>query len=509
MGGSKKRLPDRRLFRYQSLSRNCHTTALRMTVPGYRRLLFPAGLATAAFSAYGLLIRANDGDSYATDLPLIGGIRYVSGIFAWLAAAWFCARLLDFLLYRAALSAPRPTQYPRLLSDLLHGIVFVLAAIAILIFVFRQQATGFIATSSVLIAVIGFALRYIISDVFSGIALNFDHPYRIGDWVEPAPGLVGRVAEITWRTTRLVTRDGAAVVVPNGLVATGRLINYSDPESTFRVNLKMPLDYRIPVDRAKQVLVAGAVSATRSFPNLRPDVLVQDTGESGVTYVVRFWVPDYAEENACRDAVLSGVLDALRHAGLTAGAPRREIAVARAEPHDGRKRPPLAALLGAIRPFSAFTPVELTELVEHLAEHPVREGGVVVRQGEAGGSLFFVAEGALEVRVANGNATEMAVDCLAAGDIFGEISLLTGEARQATVVALTAALLYEVRKEDLAPLLRRRPELGEALASIMVERQQWNVARLRSRDHANAAAAPSSAEILRRLRSFFGLAPAS
>jgi hypothetical protein len=113
-----------------------------MTVPGYRRLLFPAGLATAAFFAHSLSLRANDGDGYATELPLVGSARYISGIIAWLAAAWFCARLLDFLLHRAALSAPRPTQYPRLLSDLLHGIVFVLAAIAILIFVFRQQATG-------------------------------------------------------------------------------------------------------------------------------------------------------------------------------------------------------------------------------------------------------------------------------------------------------------------------------------------------------------------------------
>src|SRR6185437_13755140 len=251
MGGSKKRLPDRRLFRYQSLSRNCHITALRMTVPGYRRLLFPAGLATAAFSAYGLLIRANDGDSYATDLPLIGGVRYVSGIFAWLAAAWFCARLLDFLLYRAALSAPRPTQYPRLLSDLLHGIVFVLAAIAILIFVFRQQATGFIATSSVLIAVIGFALRYIISDVFSGIALNFDHPYRIGDWVEPAGSTIGRVTEITWRTTRLVTREGTTVIVPNGLVSAGRLVNYSEPGPAFRASLRLWIDPALPVERVK------------------------------------------------------------------------------------------------------------------------------------------------------------------------------------------------------------------------------------------------------------------
>lgn len=480
-----------------------------MTAPGYRRLIPPAALAAVAFFVYSLSLRANEVAGFATDDPLVSGARYVSGIIAWLAAAWFAARLLDFLLYRAALSAPRPTQYPRLLSDLLHGILFVLAAIAIFIFVFQQAATGFIATSSVLIAVIGFALRYIISDVFSGIALNFDHPYRLGDWVEPSPGLVGRVSEITWRTTRLLTRDGASVVVPNGLIATGRLVNYSEPEPTFRANLRLSLDPRVPVGRAKQVLLAGAIAATRTFPELRPDILVQDCGESGVSYVVRFWVPDFAEENACRDAVLSGVLEALRHAGLAAAAPKREIAVSRASRPDGPKRPPLTALLAAIGPFSAFTPGELADLAEHLSECPVKEGSVVVRQGDSGGSLFFVAEGALEVRVSNRNGAEIAVDCLAAGDVFGEISLLTGEARHATIVALTTALLYEVRKDDIAPLLRHRPALGEALAAIMAERQQWNIARLRSLEHAiDMGPAPSSADILRRLRGFFGLAPA-
>jgi CRP-like cAMP-binding protein len=295
--------------------------------------------------------------------------------------------------------------------------------------------------------------------------------------------------------------------VPNGLIATGRLINYSDPEPTFRVNLRLPLDHRVPVERARQVLLAGAISATRSFPNLRPDVLVQEVGESGIVYVVRFWVPSYAEENTCRDTVLSGVLEGLRHAGLAASAPRREIAVSRAALPDAGKRPSLAALLGAIGPFSAFTPAELADVAEQLAERPIKEGTVVVRQGDAGASLFFVAEGALDVRVADKNGAEITVDCLAAGDIFGEISLLTGEARRATIVALTGALLYEMRKDDLAPLLQRRPELGDALAAIMAERQQWNGARLRSREYAVAVTpAQSSAEILRRLRSFFGLA---
>jgi small-conductance mechanosensitive channel len=78
--------------------------------------------------------------------------------------------------------------------------------------------------------VIGFALRNVISDVFVGIALGIDHPYRIGDWIETAQGSAGKVAEITWRTTRLIDRNGFVIIVPNGLAARQRLINYGDGE---------------------------------------------------------------------------------------------------------------------------------------------------------------------------------------------------------------------------------------------------------------------------------------
>ncbi len=112
----------------------------------------------------------------------------------------------------------------------------------ILLLVFDQPATGLITVSSVVIAVIGFALRNVISDVFSGIALGVDHPYRIGDWIETTQGNSGKVSEITWRTTRLIDRNGFVIIVPNGLVAGQRLINYGDGERDYRTALRVPLD---------------------------------------------------------------------------------------------------------------------------------------------------------------------------------------------------------------------------------------------------------------------------
>ena len=161
----------------------------------------------------------------------------------------------------------------------------------------KASATGLIATSSVVIAVIGFALRNIISDVFSGIALGIDHPYRIGDWIEIGEGSAGRVIQISWRTTRLLTRDGVALIVPNGLIAGHRLINYGAGEQAYRTSLGSRLPRRFPrIGQSGSSLGAPSRLAVTTS-GLAPDVLLQDYSEGAAIYAVRFMVPDYGHES--------------------------------------------------------------------------------------------------------------------------------------------------------------------------------------------------------------------
>jgi len=477
-----------------------------VVAPGYRLLAVPAVVLATTFLAYHLTSRPELMADAGLGTGSLTVIRDVSGIAAWLALAWLGGRGGDLFVRRLALASRRPSPPPRLLSDLLRALLFSLAAIAIFIFVFDQPATGLIATSSVMIAVIGFALRYIISDVFSGIALNFDHPYRIGDWVETSPGVVGRVTEITWRATRLTTRDGIAIIAPNGLIATGRLINYSEPGPSFRTIIRLSLDIAVPSERAKRLLLAGATAATRSYPDLRPDVLLQDCAEDGVVYVVRFWVPNYGEENICRDVVMAGLLRALRRGGIALATPKRAVAWSRDRRGGTIQRTPLETLIAEVELFRAFEPEEQAVLAARLRERRVEPGAVVVREGDPGGSLFLVAEGALDVRLRIANGSDATVDRMVPGDLFGEISLLTGAPRAASIVAATDAVLYELCKEDIDPLLQRRPELGAPLAALMAERQRHNLDRMQALEQAtNGATPPSSEDLLRRLRSFFGL----
>ena len=465
-------------------------------------MVAPAALALAGFA----LRAATPGLARWLGLPPDGVfalvLRDIAGVCGWIALAWAGARLFDALLLRAADAARRPEPYPRLLGDMARAVLFAAAGLAILVLVFGQPALGLLTTSGVAVAVIGFALRNVISDVFSGIALGIDRPYRIADWIETAQGCAGRVEELSWRATRLVTRDGVAQLVPNGLIAAHRLINYGPAGSQYRVSLRVPLDPGLPPERARRVLLAGALDAGRDIPGLAPDVVLHEIADGAAVYLVRFRVPDYGREAQCRDAVAGAVLRALQHVGLNIARPAREVRLERPGPAPARPR--RAALLGRIELFRGFPADERAAIEELMRERVLGRGSSVVRQGEPGYSVFIVAEGALDV-VREQDGAETPLRRLVPGDIFGEMSLLTGQPRTATVRAATDAVVFEVAKDHLDPVLRRRPELAEGLAAMVAARQAANAERDRTPEGPAPPDLPQGDDLLRRIKAFFHL----
>lgn len=459
-------------------------------------LAVPAIFAVAGFALFVAIPLLTQRLSLASDSIPALILHHTSGVWTFLALAWLAARVCDALLRHVAVVSRNGVPYPRLLTDLLRAALFATAAMTIVLFVFGQPATGLITVSSVLIAVIGFALRNVISDVFSGIALGVDHPYRIGDWIETTQGTAGRVTEITWRTTRLMERNGFSIVVPNGLVAGQRLINYGNGEHDYRVALRVPLDPALPVARAKRILLAGALDAARDLPGLTPDVLLVDYADGSAVYLVRFRVPDFGRETPCRDTVASRVLHALHCAGL--GIQRHVLDVHPAPVS------PRAALLNQIDLFRAFDPAERAELAGRMRAREVMAGQPVVRQGDPGSALYVLAEGILDVRIDHGDSGPIR-DRIAPGEIFGEISLLTGQARSATITAELDSLVYEIHREDLDPILRRRPEIAEGLAAVMSEHQDRNARLGRTLGTQPELAAPTRDDLLARLRLLFHL----
>ncbi|MBP2298955.1 mechanosensitive ion channel family protein [Azospirillum picis] len=433
---------------------------------------------------------------------------------AWLVAAWVGSRVIDLLAAGSSGSnggtngaVPRQPRIPRLLSDLLRFLVYGVAVVGILAFVLNQPVTGLLATSGVAIAVLGFALRNMIADIFAGIALNIEHPYRIGDWLELSPGVSGRVDEINWRATRLIASDGTALIVPNGIVAGSRFVNFSWPNPAFRTTAAILLDSDIPVERAKRILLSALLCADGVLPTPQPDVIVDAVTPNGINYLVRFWIDDGGRVSQVRDAVLSAALSNLAHAGVEPARPKQESRPrADAGVEGGSLR---RSLLRRLELFDAFDDPEIEALGRAMRRRLIAAGSAAVRQGDAGESLFVIAEGVFDVQVAaadpGGRPAVRHLTRLRPGELFGEMSLLTGQPRSASVVACTDAVIFELERSHLDPVLRRRPELAERLAELMADRQSRNNTRP---DRPEGSAPPPHAEkqaLLARLRGIFGL----
>lgn len=421
---------------------------------------------------------------------------------AWLALANLVIRTLDRFLWPRI--ARRP---PRLLTDLVAGVVWFAVALVVIGRVFGVPVTGILTTSGVAVAVLGFALRDMLASLFSGIALNLEGPHRIGDWLEVAPGTVGRVVEVGWLTTRLVTLDGIGLVVPNAQLATRGFANFNRPSMAWRDQVQVTLSYDVSPVRAERILLAAAAEVDQANAAGRaPDAKIASCGEGGVVWNLRYWLADYRERTEIRHLVHAAVLRHLYKAGLSPAHRKLDLYHAPMPARTLDDRTQLDALLLRSDLFGHLPDEDLSTLAANARRLRVSAGTPVVRQGEPGSSLFIVVEGVLDVYVETGSNGSRKVHVLRPGDMFGEFSLLTGAPRSATVTARTASLVFEITKTNLMPVLEHCPELADAMSRILVERQaERDRPQDEPADRGASATIDGEHSLVQRIRSFFGL----
>ncbi|MCA9129195.1 MAG: mechanosensitive ion channel family protein [Planctomycetales bacterium] len=239
---------------------------------------------------------------------------------AYFASAWLVSRVLSLALDQAA---ARRQPYPRLLKDLITAVLFLIAAAATGALFMGQGAVGALAGSGLVLAMLGFAIRNVVADTLSGIALGIEGPFRIGDWVDIDGLSRGRVIEIGWRTTRILTRDATYMILPNSQIARQRITNYSAPKPQYRAQVNITLDHSVSIERAKGIILNSLKDAELIQMDPAPDVRVQAYEESGITYAVRYWLSRFDRDIDCRDEVYTLLDDGLRRAGTVS--PHRRI----------------------------------------------------------------------------------------------------------------------------------------------------------------------------------------
>ena len=404
----------------------------------------------------------------------------VVGVGFWLSVASLATELLRMFILGQARRQGFASRMPRLLYDIGGILIFFCAGLVIISQVFGLELTGLLFTSGIIAAAAGFALQPTATDLIAGISLNFrEGTVKIGDWVQVANGIVGKVTQITWSDTHLVTLDDRMIVVRNSKLVELQLMNYNAPQRAYQNKLKITVGYEAPPERVSAILVTAMKAVPKMLADPEPYVIIEEFNDSGVAYSMYFHVPDYPEAQFITNQVAINALKFLDQAGFAPAYPRRENFTHAIHAARGiERRIDVAAILRRVPLFDSFGQEEIAELSGSVALQQFKSGAVVVREGEPGVSLFVVVSGLLDVfkQMENGEARK--VGLLAPGQVFGEWSLLTGATRSATVTAAADTGLIEIDKTRLEPVLVRYPEILAELSRIEAERSANNVSAM-------------------------------
>jgi small-conductance mechanosensitive channel/CRP-like cAMP-binding protein len=385
-----------------------------------------------------------------------------------------------------------PEQFPNIVQDTIIIGAFMVIGTSVM-----QEK--FMTTSAVGAVVIGFALQDTLGNTFAGLAIQVEKPFRVDQWVRIG-SFEGRVVAITWRATRLRTKNGDAVIVPNNIVSKEAITNFSEPAGPTRLFVEVGASYQAPPNEVKAAILAALRDAPLVLADPAPEIVVADFGASAITYKIKFWVADWGNDDPARDQVRTSVYYAFSRRGIEIPYP---IQV-------NYHAPKVAALVSDadratwIEAVDLFTPLSAADramLAEASRDRLYGAGQTVVRQGDMGDSMFVVGRGGVRVTILPG-ATEVAT--IAAGGYFGEMSLLTGQPRTATVSAITDCLLLEISAADFRRIALAQPAVVEQVTAAVAERRAGLV---RSRDTATAAgaAAETPRGFLLKVREFLRL----
>ena len=420
-------------------------------------------------------------------------VEYGVQIGVWLSAAFLINRLVGVLFWDGFIGRLSDRPVPRLPRDLSAMVLFSVAVLAIISTVFQRDITSMLAASGVFGVIIGLALRTVILDLFMGLAIHIERPFKIGDWLmihqnRVETHIIAEVIEINWRTTRLRTTRNNMVVVPNSKMGDTIVTNYMEPKPHFRIDLDFTIDFEVPSERVLRVMTAGLKAVTDGEGILDDpvaEVRIKDSTLEGAEYEVRFFIlPAKISPNEARHVVNRSVLEHLIHSGITPAHAKEEIFLQRRERRalDASLDEDLYQLLTRTELFRKLNAAEFAAVFREMRKRDLTEGETLYAQGDAGDSMFICVEGLLASAITVRGQGEVKVETLRAGQHFGEGTIFKATSRSTTVTAEADSLVYEIERHVIEPLLDVRLDLREQLKKGLKQqtdriKDSWKEAR--------------------------------
>ena len=478
---------------------------VRFVAPSHlKRLRAPVGVTLVCVALVPVAAYLNSVHS-----AVLKDVRLVALSLGTLAVIWEIGTLLF-----GTLESRLRLTIPRIVTDLIVAAVSI-GALAVLLSRMGINLSSLLATSAVLTAVVGLSLQDTLGNMVAGITLQLDSSLRVGDWVKVGD-VSGRVSEIRWRYTAIETRNWETIIVPNAQLIKGQVTiqgrRFGEPVK-WRRWLYFNVDFRFSptqvIDTVHAVLRGEKIPNVAEVP--APNCLLIDIHESYYRFAVRYWLTDLAVDDPTDSSVRTRIVNALKRINVPLSIPAHAVFLTSdtAERREQKSRQDLSRRVEWLRRIELFDSLsleEVTRLAEGFHAIPFGPGEVLTRQGAEAHWLYIIVSGTVSVRVSHEDQ-QREVAQLGEGRYFGEMGLLTGEDRSATVVAVNEVECYRLGKQVFQELVKARPEIAEEVADELARRRtelsaaredlDAEAKRQRERQTAN--------DLLRKMRTFFGL----
>ena len=399
---------------------------------------------------------------------------------------------------------------PKIIRDVLQ--VFVYVGIAFVTLPLLGLEPGQVLTTSALLtAVIGLSMQETMGNLVAGLAIQAQRPFGVGDWIkfDQDERLTGRVTEINWRATKVITDEDVEVIIPNGTLAKVPIQNYTQPKPVNRRTVLVQGPYEAPPLKVISAIMDGLRGCPELVTKPGPEVLLRNFDDSGIEYWVRYHIRNFARRRQIDSTVRIRIWYALQREGISIPFPIRDVR--HRDVASEAREASIASLADRRRvlttiDFLAEVPGEVLDLLASKVRVELYAGGEeIICQGAEGDELFIVHHGEVSVLLGADLQRATEVARLGPGKVFGEMSLLTGEQRSATVVAAGPSELFVIGHDDLRALFEMEPQLPERFAEVIARRRTQLEERISSQRAPEESVKEESSALLARIKDFFSI----
>ncbi|MBP9662996.1 MAG: mechanosensitive ion channel family protein [Pyrinomonadaceae bacterium] len=439
-----------------------------------------------------------------TWISLVVNVLHILKIILGMVLVVMIVRYVGYLVIKTASRKSSDREISSLLKTVISVVIYIVAFFIIFQSQFPSVQLAPLFTGSTIIGiVVGLALQDTLGNLFSGLALQADQPFVVGDVVIIHSRGEGVVESISWRGVKIRTFQNKLLVLSNSVLGK-ELIEVAPKDNLNAKTVFFSSLYTHSPARIIQLVRDAVRQVENVSPKIRPNVRIRNLGGDGIEWEVKYWLEDYRQQHDTDALIRQRVWYVFQREKLQFAFPTRTLHIEKQAEETPVEEVvnTFAERLGRVELFAPLSDEEIEKLANSSTSRIYAPGEAIVRMGQEGNSMFVVVRGIVKVQIPE-RTYQKTIKTLKENDFFGEMSLLTGEPRTANVVAFEESEVLRIDKAGLKPILASNPVLVQTISELVEERR---AALQKSEEEAEEQAEAAKRKgVMSSIRGFFGI----